>query len=102
MKTKRGIELNLNESEFKFSYYGLSFYFSSKTYLNKFVEMAENYSKFETLKFQTKYNIKINLEVLFLIALYKKIEKRGFRIVDDVNKKELTENVGFGINLIMY
>ena len=56
MKTKRGIELNLNESEFKFSYYGLSFYFSSKTYLNKFVEMAENYSKLETLKFQTKYN----------------------------------------------
>ena len=30
MKTKRGIELNLNESEFKYSCYGLSFYFSSK------------------------------------------------------------------------
>ena len=54
MKTKRGIELNLNESEFKYSCYGLSFYFSSKIYLNKFVEMAENYSKLETLKFQTK------------------------------------------------
>ena len=102
MKTRRGIELNLKESEYKTKIRGLSFYFSSKTYLTKFIEKVENFSIVENLKFQSKYNIKVSLEMIFIIALYKKIEKRGFRIFDEINKKEITENVGFCGTLFMY
>lgn len=100
MKTKRGIYLKLNESEYKFSFKGLTFYFSSKKYLQKFVENLTNYIDFETEKFKVKYGININFDTLFMISLYKKIEKRGFRIYDNINKKEILENVKFSLNFI--
>lgn len=102
MKTVRGIELKLKDSNYIYKYKGLSFYFSSKFYLNKFVDNVENYVENETIKFEMKYKIGITLEILLMIAYYKKIEKRGFRIYDEENKKELSPNVGFGIRLIMY
>ena len=36
MLTERGICLNLNESEYKLTLDGITFYFSSKVYLEKF------------------------------------------------------------------
>ena len=102
MMTKRGVELNLYESNFKYSLEGLCFYFSSQFYLNNFVERSENFSKTESLKFKTKYTLNVDMKLLFLIALYKKIEKRGFRIVDELTNKELSENAGFSVKLIMY
>ena len=37
-----------------------------------------------------------------MIALYIRIEKRGFRIYDELNKKEITKSAGFVNNLICY
>lgn len=102
MKTVRGVEYKLKDSEYKYSCKGLSFYFSSKFYLNKFVDNVENFVENELIKFESRYKVKISLELLLYITYYKKIEKRGFRIIDEENNKELTENVGFGIKLIMY
>ena len=102
MKTVRGIVYKLKDSDYKYNYKGLSFYFSSKFYLDKFVNNVENYVENEILKFENRYKVQIGLEILLCIAYYKRIEKRGFRIVDEERQKELTPNVGFGINLLMY
>lgn len=91
--TTKGIYINLNESEYKFIYYGMTFFFSSEFYKNKFIESVTDYIDTETLKLQIKYNVNIKLDELFLIALYKKIEKRGFRILDQ-NNKEITPSCG--------
>lgn len=102
MKTKRGIYLNLKESEYKFSFKSLTFYFSSKKYLEKFAENVNNFVELETDKMKVKYNNIISLDLFFMISFYKKTEKRGFRVFDELNKKEITENVGFITNILMY
>lgn len=100
--TAKGICLNLNESEYYFKYKGLVFYFSSEFYKNKFANEITNYNETETLKLQVKYNININFDILFMLSLYKKIEKRGFRIYDEENKKEITPSCGIIANILMY
>ena len=39
---------------------------------------------------------------MLLISLYKKIEKRGFKVIDAVNNKKLTNNLVIGTNFIIY
>lgn len=93
MKTENGIYLDLKESEYKVLKCGLVFYFSSKFYMEKFKKNVENYTHDEMLKLYNKYKVSSNFKIYLMIAFYKKIEKRGFRIVDKVNKRELEENI---------
>ena len=100
LKTKRGIELDLNKTEYIVSIYGYSFYFSSLFYKEKFEREMKNFSEVETQKIKVKNNIKISMEIYFLFALYKKIEKRGFKVISQKDGKELTENISFICSLI--
>lgn len=102
MLTVRGICLNLNESEYYYKYKGLIFYFSSENYKNKFANTIKQYLENETLKIQIKYNVNINFDILLMISYYKKIEKRGFRVYDEENKKEITPSCGIVAKIIMY
>ena len=90
MRTSRGIYYNLDESTYKFKIGDLTFKFSSKFYLNKFVSRFSDYRMNETLKLCSKYNCKIYCDNMILLNLYKKIEKRGFKVYyKDI---ELNEN----------
>lgn len=102
MKTIKGIYLDLNESEYKISVSGLVFYFSSQFYLDKFSKNVKEFIKEETIKINVKYKVNIDLTIYLMIAFYKKIEKRGFRIYDKVNDKELSENANFIQTLTEY
>ena len=100
MLTKNGICLNIEESEYKVLKYGLLFYFSSQFYMNKFLNNVDNFVTTESLKMKNKYKINSNLELYFALSFYKKIEKRGFFIYDDVLKKEIKEQNLFVINTL--
>lgn len=100
--TAKGICLNLNESEYYFKYKGLIFYFSSEFYKKKFADEISSFIETETFKLQVKYNLNINFDILFMLSLYKKIEKRGFRIYDARNNKEITSSCGLVADIIMY
>ena len=91
MLTRNGICLNIEESEYKILKFGLVFYFSSELYLQKFKNNVDNFVNLETLKMRNKYQVNFNFELYFAISYYKKIEKRGFYIYDDVTKKSITE-----------
>ena len=91
MLTRNGICLNIEESEYKILKFGLVFYFSSEFYLQKFKNNVDNFVTTESLKMKNKYQINSNLELYFAISYYKKIEKRGFYIYDDVTKKSITK-----------
>lgn len=102
MKTLRGIYLNLNESEYKFTFNALTFYFSSKFYKEKFINEFQNYIKKENEKNFIKYKINCSNDIYYLISFYKKVEKRGFRIIDENTKKEITENVIFANKIVTF
>lgn len=89
MLTKRGIELDLEESKYKLTYNGLTFYFSSLFYLKKFKNEIQFFVDNETKKLYNKFKVHSDYTLLLSIALYKKIEKRGFRIL--VQDKEPVE-----------
>lgn len=80
MKTAKGIYLDLKESDYKYKYKDLEFYFSSIRYLEKFKENVENFINEETVKLELKYHIVVDFKKYLAIAYYKRIERRGFRV----------------------
>lgn len=81
MPSVRGIYYNLDETVYSFDYDNLKFYFSSRFYLDKFKKEYIGYLKTETLKLQSKYKCILYADEMILLDLYKKIEKRGFRVL---------------------
>ena len=71
---------NIDESTYFFEYNNLKFYFSSMFYLEKFERDYINFLKDETTKLKVKYKCRIMCDEMILLLLYKKIEKRGFRV----------------------
>lgn len=88
MKTKNGIELDLKESKYQLVYKKFIFSFSSELYMRKFKTQLIDFVKFEESKIETRYKLKIDLSDYLAVALYKRIEKRGF-LVTDLEGKEI-------------
>ena len=76
---------DIEESPFSVEYNGFTFYFSSAFYQRNFKLRLPNYIREEEFKLKNRYRI-INerffeiLHEVLAISLYKKIEKRGFRV----------------------
>lgn len=100
MKTANGIELDLNKSEYKFIFEDFIFYFSSEFYMNKFKNGVQQFILLETIKLQNKYKLKINLNLYLAVSFYKRIEKRGFRVVHKTNGFLLGETNIFANSMI--
>ena len=89
---------DINESNYKFKYDNLVFYFSSEFYLEKFIKEHAQFIKDETMKLKIKYKCSIYCDEMILLLLYKRIEKRGFKV--KYKNKLLNENyyIDFYIN----
>ena len=88
--TRNGIYNNLNISSYSVTLENITYYFSSRQYLNKFINIYKN-NRLE-LKAQVEKKLEIELEAnqIYDLILYQKIEKRGFRVV--YGGKELCPN----------
>ena len=89
---------DINESIYTFKYDDLVFYFSSNFYKEKFIKEHINFIRDETMKLKIKFKCAIYCDEMILLLLYKKIEKRGFKVLYKNN--ELSENyyIDFSIN----
>ena len=99
---EKKVVLNIHESNYSYSFGGFIFYFSSNFYKEKFEREVLKYIDEEELKIKNKYKIDISIGLYLAIALYRKIEKRGFRIFDNINKRYLTPFISFTINILNY
>ena len=81
--TKRGIYHDLTESEYVISNGEITFSFSSRVYMKKFLRDYEaNRGKWrKRLVSREKEPLPINLDTLADVLLYEEIERRGFRAV---------------------
>ena len=91
---------DINESNYIFEYNKLKFYFSSLFYKEKFIKEHIDFIRDETMKLKIKFKCNIYCDEMILLLLYKKIEKRGFKVLYKNN--ELSENyyIDFKINEI--
>ena len=89
---------DINESTYTFKYDDLVFYFSSQFYLEKFKREYSQFLKDEIMKLKIKFKCNIYCDEMILLLLYKKIEKRGFKVL--YKGKELIEKyyIDFSIN----
>lgn len=74
-------------------------YFSSEFNRTRFLKNYAYYCKEEVKKLENKYHVKIDANYYLLISFYKKIEKRGFRIENNITNKRINENLTFIVEL---
>lgn len=75
------VEYDINKTEYYFKVNKLTFFFSSKFNKTRFENGFVEYVQEETNKIKAKYKVDINLTNYLLLAYYKKIEKRGFKVL---------------------
>lgn len=95
MLTRRGIELNIKESKFTYDIEDMRLFFSSTYNLERFISNINEFIDIETLKLRNKYHLNISFKKILIIVLYKRIEKRGFYIVNTNTGREIKENTMF-------
>lgn len=79
--TRNGIYNNLNISSYFVTLENITYYFSSKQYLIKFINTYKNNRLEMEEQFIKKLKIKLLANQIYDMLLYQKIEKRGFRAV---------------------
>lgn len=77
--TRGGVEYNLNVSPFYKTVNGVTYFFSSRTYLNKFSKKLMSHRCLINKKFE-KIGFDVGFTTLCDINLYLSIEKRGFLV----------------------
>lgn len=75
------VEYDLNESGYFYQIGYYIFYFSSAFNRDRFISRFPNFVKEETNKLRVKYHVNIDLTDYLQVVFYKKIEKRGFRVL---------------------
>lgn len=91
MKTYRGIELDIKQSDYRYSISNYTFYFSSEFYMNNFKNNIELFTEIEGAKIKNKYKVYIDLNIYLAFVFYKKIEKRGFYVINNITNEEVKE-----------
>lgn len=79
-KTRNGVYYNLTESEFVAEAADFRFYFSSASHMNKFKARIFDATNDFNERITKRYGINPGETILPAIALYMKIETRGFYI----------------------
>lgn len=94
-KTRGGVYLNLLESEYIYhdnSQRNITYYFSSKFYMESFLKKREEYREKLELYIYYRSKLRIDAHTCSDIVCYSEIEKRGFYVViDNVPYGSLTE-----------
>ena len=85
------VEYDINKSEYYFKVNKLTFFFSSKFNKTRFENGFIDYVNEETNKIKAKYKVDINLTNYLLLAYYKKIEKRGFKVLTYDDNDDIIE-----------
>ena len=87
MKTRDGIYYDLDESEYITKFNNLVFYFSSFKNKERFDSAIDSFTYYESLKMESRFNVKLDIKEILAITLYKRIEKRGLKIEYKYNDK---------------
>ena len=88
MKTLRGVYHNIEESDIYLEVNNFILYFSSSSIKGRFIAKYDEYYRKVNNTFSKIYNT--DYLPIILITLYKKVEKRGFKVY--YKDRRITEN----------
>ena len=77
----RRVEYDINKSEYHIKVNSFDYYFSSVFNLKRFVNNYDYFVEEETNKLKAKYKVNIDIYDYLVMVFYKKIEKRGFKVL---------------------
>jgi hypothetical protein len=85
MKTRNGIYYDLTLSTYKFKVpdTNITFVFSSDLHMMKFEDQYKANRNDHNLKLKARFRINVDMKVMPDVLLYKKIETRGFLMVNE-------------------
>lgn len=86
------IYYNIDESDYKVTTIYFDFYFSSEFYAHKFKMNYASYIENEQNKLKVKFGQNVHFVQILLLDYYKKVEKRGFRVYDNLKKDYIKSN----------
>ena len=95
MVTRNGVYYDLALSPYKFKTPDtkLTYVFSSDLHMLKFEDNYLKYRDEQNIKFKARFRVNTSLSVLHDIVLYKRIESRGFLIINEGGNKICQENL---------
>lgn len=90
---------DINDSTFYLDVGKARLFFSSEFNKQRFLKNYMIYIEEETKKLEKKYNVKISANYYLMFAFYKKIEKRGFRVENNITGKIVSKNCTFLVEI---
>lgn len=96
MITRNGICYDLEMSSYRVKIDGLTFVFSSKMHKEKFINKHKEHREKINISLSRRFNYDVNVDKLADIVFYRKIENRGFLIIDNEGNKLWQNNIIFG------
>ena len=88
------IYYNIEKSPHHFVYHDYDFYFSSSLNLNKFLKVVDSYIENEQEKLKSRYKVKLTDDIVLAFSCYRKIEKRGFKVLKHGARIKLKDLLG--------
>ena len=85
------VEYDLNNSEYISKVHDYIYFFSSEFNLNRFNDGLYDFIKTETNKLKAKYHVGIDITDYLSLVFYKRIEKRGFKVITYDEYKNVIE-----------
>lgn len=85
------VEYDLDNSNYISKVHDYVYYFSSEFNLNRFNEGLYDFIKTETNKLKAKYHVGIDISDYLSLVFYKRIEKRGFKVLTYDEYKNVIE-----------
>lgn len=96
--TRNGIYHNLEKSPYHLTIGGITYWFSSVFYMQKFTELLQGNREKLNTSLTKRFKVVVEVDVLCDLVLYTTVEKRGFLVEtdDEWGKERCLGNLQFG------
>lgn len=101
MISRNGVVYDLNISPYRHTVNGLTFVFSSKLHLDKFIKKLKENRDIINYSLSKRFNMTVDVSQLADVVMYRKIETRGFLIVTAEGKELCQNNITFGGGVVI-
>lgn len=92
MMDKKGIERDFGVTPFIAVIDGNEYYFSSQSNLETFCDKVASEDTEFNIAFNKRYGINVDIATLRNVMIYRKVERRGFRIVNNAKEVMICPN----------